>query len=111
MVRVCVSIHLEPHSDRAPKWDRRYFELATSGHLYYYKKKEDDKPTGSIFLKGCPTRIDPEDKLNILMQSGVYLCIRACDRCSPPPDDRLYTLKCSTEAEAQDWLNDLLFYA
>lgn len=58
------------HPTRSVKAEKRFFELATSGHLHYYKKQGSGKPTGSFFLKGNPVRPD-DDKCGIIVQSGM----------------------------------------
>lgn len=61
---------------RGSKWDKRFFELNTSGSLLYYKK-EGGKNVGSIYLRGCPVRLDPEDAAVILIQTGALQGTRA----------------------------------
>lgn len=73
MRRVCVLKTSLAHS-RLAKVERRYYELVASGQLHYYKK-EGGKNLGSVFLKGCSVRLDPEDPTALLLQSGV--CWRA----------------------------------
>lgn len=60
---------------RAPKWDKRYFELASTGYLHYYKK-EGGKNVGSIYLRGCPVRLDPDDNTTLLIQAGELVLAR-----------------------------------
>ena len=79
---------------RQPKWDRRYFELTTSGYLHY-SKKEDGKLSGTIYLRGVPIRVDSSNPL-------VLIIVR---------EDREWKLKGNNELEVQDWLNDLQFYS
>ena len=79
---------------RQPKWDRRYFELTTSGYLHY-SKKEDGKLSGTIYLRGVPIRVDSSNPL-------ILIIVR---------EDREWKLKGHNELEIQDWLNDLQFYS
>ena len=79
---------------RQPKWDRRYFELTTSGYLHY-SKKEDGKLSGAIYLRGVPIRVDSSNPL-------VLIIVR---------EDREWKLRGHNELEVQDWLNDLQFYS
>ena len=79
---------------RAPKWDRRYFEITASGYLVY-SKKEQGKPVGSIYLRGCPVRQEFEDQM--------IICIET--------EDRDWHLKAETVEEARQWVKALLRYA
>jgi len=77
----------------AGKGEKRSFELVPTGYLHYYKKEGDKKPLGSFFLKGNPVRLD-EDRTGFTVQA----------------DQVVYTVRCQSEAEAQEWLDDILFY-
>ena len=62
-----------PNGDRAPKWEKRFFELASTGYMHYYKK-EGGKNVGSIYLRGSTARVDPADACVFIIQSGALLC-------------------------------------
>ena len=91
------------------KWEKRFCELVTSGSLFLYKKQGDTKPSATFFLKGNPSRIHPEDKTCIVLQAGAPS--RVTCRPLTRADDKLQAFRCASEQEAQDWLNDLLFYS
>ena len=93
----CMSGFLEKLSGgkkRAPKWDRRYFELTDNGYLQYFKKK-GGKISGTIFLKGCPVSINQTDNciINILQE------------------DREWKIKGDNADITAEWLNLCLFHA
>ena len=79
---------------RAPKWDRRFFELTANGYLRYYKKI-NGKLSGSLYIKGCPVAIDPIDNsfLKILHEN------------------REWKLRGDNDLELLDWLNSLSYFA
>eukprot|EP00041_Stephanoeca_diplocostata_P030119 m.902641 g.902641 ORF g.902641 m.902641 type:complete len:1581 (+) comp23691_c0_seq5:300-5042(+) len=74
-------------------WDKRWFELSDTGYLHYFKKKQG-KNAGSIFLKGSPSRLDPEDPNTILIETH----------------DRTYIIKAPDAAVALHWLADIQYY-
>ncbi|XP_022802689.1 uncharacterized protein LOC111340162 isoform X4 [Stylophora pistillata] len=78
----------------SPKWDNRYFELTDTGYLNYYKKADGGKPINSIYLRGCPLEIDPNDPLVILIKT----------------EEREWNLKAVTAEEACAWKEVLSFY-
>lgn len=77
-----------------PKWDNRYFELTDTGYLNYYKKADGGKPINSIYLRGCPLEIDPNDPLIVLIKT----------------DDRDWSLRAATTEEACAWKEAMSFY-
>jgi len=77
-----------------PKWDNRYFELTDTGYLNYYKKADGGKPINSIYLRGCPLEIDPNDPLIVLIKT----------------DDRDWSLRAATAEEAYAWKEAMSFY-
>lgn len=77
-----------------PKWDNRYFELTDTGYLNYYKKADGGKPINSIYLRGCPLEIDPNDPLIVLIKT----------------DDREWSLRAATAEEAYAWKEAMSFY-
>lgn len=77
-----------------PKWDNRYFELTDTGYLNYYKKADGGKPINSIYLRGCPLEIDPNDPLIVLIKT----------------DDRDWSLRAATAEEACAWKEAMSFY-
>eukprot|EP00112_Aurelia_sp_Birch-Aquarium-sp1_P016065 Seg3607.1 transcript_id=Seg3607.1/GoldUCD/mRNA.D3Y31 product=Formin-H protein_id=Seg3607.1/GoldUCD/D3Y31 len=79
---------------RAPKWDKRYFEVTSSGYLYYYKKAHG-KPVGSIYLRGCPVRQE--------FENPEVICIES--------EDRDWQLRAETPQDAKEWVDTLLRYA
>ena len=79
---------------RAPKWDRRYFEVTSSGYLLY-SKKENTKPVGSIYLRGCPVQQGFDDPTMIHVES----------------EDRDWQLQAETAQDAKEWVDILLRYA
>ena len=79
---------------RAPKWDKRYFEVTSSGYLYYYKKAHG-KPVGSIYLRGCPVRQE--------FENPEVICIES--------EDRDWQLRAETPKDAKEWVDTLLRYA
>lgn len=80
---------------QSKKWDNRYFELTDTGHLYYYKKADGGKPINSIYLKGCPVNIDPNDASVLIVKT----------------EDRDWNLKAVNFEEACAWRDALLFYS
>eukprot|EP00051_Salpingoeca_urceolata_P007194 m.95448 g.95448 ORF g.95448 m.95448 type:complete len:1713 (-) comp15154_c1_seq2:26-5164(-) len=84
---------LEKVTGRAAKWERRHFDLASSGHLNWFKK-EGGKNVGAIYLRGTRIRSDPEDPTVILIQT----------------EQKLHQLKAAAVNEAQEWLSDLECY-
>jgi len=79
---------------RAQKWDRRYFEVTSSGYLLYFKK-ENTKPAGSIYLRGCPIQQEYENPVIIHIES----------------EERDWQLKAGTASEAKEWVEVLMRYA
>ena len=79
---------------RAHKWDRRYFEVTPSGYLHYFKK-ENTKPVGSIYLRGCPIQQEYENPEIIHIEA----------------EERDWQLKAGTANEAKDWVEVLMSYA
>ncbi|KAL9974456.1 hypothetical protein ACROYT_G011488 [Oculina patagonica] len=79
---------------QTPKWDNRYFELSDTGYLYYYKKPDGGKPINSIYLRGCPVEIDPNDPCVVLVKT----------------DERDWSLKAVNAEEACVWKDALSFY-
>ena len=77
------------------KWDNRYFELADTGHLYYYKKADGGKPINSIYLKGCPVEIDSIDASVLIVKT----------------EERDWNLKAVNIEEARAWRDALRFYS
>ncbi|XP_077982635.1 uncharacterized protein LOC144437552 [Glandiceps talaboti] len=73
----------------SPKWDKRYFELSQTGHLHYFKKR-NDKNLGSIYLKGCPAGLD-EDRRIIVLET----------------EDRTYKLRADDAEDAIVWLEKI----
>ncbi|XP_074617282.1 uncharacterized protein LOC141876525 isoform X2 [Acropora palmata] len=80
---------------QSKKWDNRYFELTDTGNLYYYKKADGGKPINSIYLKGCPVNIDPNDASVLIVKT----------------EDRDWNLKAVNFEEACAWRDALLFYS
>ena len=78
---------------QAPKWDSRYFELAETGHLNYYKKP-DGKVINQIYLRGCPVEISDTDPGIIVIKT----------------DEREWQLRAASSEEAQTWYYDVSFY-
>ncbi|XP_070575952.1 formin-J-like isoform X2 [Ptychodera flava] len=76
----------------SPRWDKRYFELSQTGHLHYFKKK-NDKNLGSIYLKGCPAGLDEERKIIIL-----------------ETEERTYKLRAENPSVAIEWLEKIFCY-
>jgi len=85
---------LEKMAGKSHKWDKRFFELNTSGSLLYFKK-EGGKNAGSIYLRGCPVRLDLDDPAVILIQT----------------EGRMWMLRASSAMEAARWKEDLEFYS
>ena len=54
--------------NKQKEWDKRYIELTEAGQFNYYKKEGASKPSGSIYLKGCPVDFDPDDDCAILLR-------------------------------------------
>ena len=79
---------------RAQKWDRRYFEVTSSGYLLYFRK-ENTKPAGSIYLRGCPIQQEYENPVIIHIES----------------EERDWQLKAGTASEAKEWVEVLMRYA
>ena len=80
---------------QSKKWDNRYFELTDTGHLYYYKKAGERKPIKSIYLKGCPVEINPNDASVLIVKT----------------EERDWNLKAVDFEEACAWRDALLFYS
>eukprot|EP00794_Sanderia_malayensis_P011194 gene11194-12368_t len=78
---------------RSQKWDRRYFEVTTSGYLYYYKKVQG-KPIGTIYLRGCPVQQDFDDPCVICIES----------------EDRDWRLKAESATDAKAWVDTLMAF-
>lgn len=78
---------------RAAKFDKRFFELAEAGSLYYYKK-EGGKALGAIYLRGVVAEHDKEDPAIISFMA----------------EDRQWTLKAESRDEAEAWLYDMSAY-
>eukprot|EP00117_Sycon_ciliatum_P018023 scpid6270/ scgid5335/ Formin-F; Diaphanous-related formin dia1 len=78
---------------RAAKFDKRFFELAEAGSLYYYKK-EGGKALGAIYLRGVVAEHDKEDPSVISFMA----------------EDRQWTLKAESRDEAEAWLYDMAAY-
>ena len=79
---------------RAPKWDKRYFEVTSSGYLLY-SKKENTKPVGSIYLRGCPIQQEFEHPTVIHIES----------------EERDWQLRAETAKEAKQWVEVLVSFA
>ena len=79
---------------RNPKWDRRFFELTTAGYLHY-SKKQDEKLSGSIYLRGSPVRIDSSDACVITIEH----------------EQREWKLRGDNDLEIFDWYNAIVYYA
>ena len=75
------------------RWDRRWCELSDTGYLHYFKK-EGGKNAGSVFLKVCTVRVDPDDRNTILLAG----------------EERVYVFQASSEEDASDWARALNFY-
>eukprot|EP00730_Choanoeca_flexa_P004949 TRINITY_DN11846_c5_g1_i1.p1 TRINITY_DN11846_c5_g1~~TRINITY_DN11846_c5_g1_i1.p1 ORF type:complete len:1636 (+),score=587.46 TRINITY_DN11846_c5_g1_i1:537-4910(+) len=84
---------LDRLNPKSRKWEKRFFELVTSGYCHFYKK-EGGKNQGSIYLRNCPVRLDPDDATVVLVQT----------------EERLYTLRASSAMEAARWKEDMSFY-
>lgn len=96
-----------------------------------YFKKEGGKNSGSIYLRGCPVRLDPEDPAVILIQTGgfatneegggnagidtrltlVCACVWLISFCSSITEERLWMLRATSAMEAARWKEDLDFYS
>lgn len=76
------------------KWDHRYFELTDTGYLYYFKKPDGGKPINSIYLKGCPVEMDPNDACVFIVKT----------------EERDWHLKAVNFEEAWVWKDVLSFY-
>ncbi|XP_015755614.1 PREDICTED: uncharacterized protein LOC107335145 isoform X1 [Acropora digitifera] len=80
---------------RSKKWDTRYFELTDTGHLNYYKKVDGSEPINSIYLKGCPVEIDPNDASMLIVKT----------------EERDWKLKAANFEEACAWRDALLSHS
>ena len=78
---------------RAAKWDKRWIELSDTGYIHYYKK-EGGKNAGSVFLKGCPARVDADDSTTFLVETPA----------------RTYAFRTQTVADCTSWLRDIRWY-
>ncbi|XP_064640546.1 uncharacterized protein LOC135495649 isoform X2 [Lineus longissimus] len=75
------------------KWDKRWFEVSSTGHLHYYKKKFD-KNLGSVYLHRSPIKIDEEDDTVIFIDT----------------EERDFKIKAKSAEEAQEWFKVLGYY-
>lgn len=86
----------EGHLDKLGKGnkaDKGFYELTNTGYLNYYKK-QGGKNSDAIYLRGCTVRIDPDDNSIVLLQT----------------EDKLYSLRAMSGAEALSWKEDIEFY-
>ncbi|XP_071958926.1 uncharacterized protein [Antedon mediterranea] len=80
-------------SGRNQTWNKRFFELAQTGHLHYSKKK-NDRSVESIYLRDCPCSVDGEDERIIVLET----------------EERVYKFRATTKTDAANWLNGILAY-
>ena len=78
---------------RAVKWDKRWCELSDTGYIHYYKK-QGGKNAGSVFLKGAPSKVDPEDPTTFLVETV----------------ERTFSFRAPTAADCTAWLRDVRYY-
>ncbi|XP_033117344.1 formin-like protein 6 isoform X1 [Anneissia japonica] len=80
-------------SGRNQTWNKRYFELAQTGHLHYSKKK-NDRSVESIYLRDCPCTVEGEDERIIVLET----------------EERVYKFRAPSKTESVNWMTGILAY-